>query len=95
MSNIDNFKPTDYNNTKPYQKKENFTSEVVSLIEDFDNKLPFIISEFDSIEEKRKGKECKPFKEKMEGLAAMKRFHDSDLFQNLVYWYIKQPRGES
>lgn len=98
MSNIDNFKPAsdnNNNNNAVYQKRENFTQDVVELIEFYDEKLQSIVSEFDSIEEKRKHKECKAFKEKMAGLSAMKKFHDSQEFQDLLYWYVKQPRGEA
>lgn len=92
MSNIDNYKNGGSSN--PYQKKENFTRKVVDFIKEYDNIIPYVIKEFDDIDKKAETKPCKAFDEKREGLQALKKLHDHDFFQNLLYWYVKEPENK-
>lgn len=90
MSNIDNHFML--NNAFSYVKKENYTVQVANFVESFRNVIESVISEYDNLEERIKTKPCKAFKEKMDGLARLKELYDREEFQNLIYWYIDEPK---
>lgn len=93
MSNIDNhFNDNKDNAPIDYTKREDYTNKVRKFIEEFDEVIPFVIQEYDDIDRRFETKKCKAFKEKRDGLAALKKFHDEDMYQNLLYWYVTQPK---
>ena len=69
-----------------YVKKSNFTTEVIEFVKALHNALPSIEKEYEDIAMRRKDKDCKAFKDKMDGLAWLAQAHD-----NLYYWYVTQP----
>lgn len=95
MSNIDNhFANGMANRTVDYARKENYTAQVKNFLEEFENVIPAIVKEYDDLEQRIKTKDCKAFKEKMDGLALLNSTFKEQHIQDLLYWYIQQPKQQ-
>lgn len=73
-----------------YAKQNVCTEKVQQFVQHLHEFLPILKQEFEDLAEKAEVKPCKPFDDKMKGLAAI---YNAE--KDLYYWYIEKAKRQS